>query len=262
MTQEAAPQEPGADASPETESAAESPPAVKADDTPAEPERSKESEVQERINKLTKRYYDERRAAQAKDEEIAKLRRQLEDAPKEREPVKTLEDFDFDQGKYIAYLEDRNEKRATEAAKKVAEQFQKDAQGRENFARFLERERKFAETVDDYHEAVNPDRWPCSQVMAAEIHQSDVGPQMTYHLAKNPDVALEIAQLSDAQAVRRMVILEAEMKASRIKPKMVSEAPPPPPKIPAGDPAIEKDPSEMTDAEFAKWRRKQIAQRH
>jgi len=52
--------------------------------------------------------------------------------------------------------------------------------------------------------------------------------------------------------------LEGKLAADRdkAKAKSVSQAPPPPPKIEAGAATVEKDPSSMTDAEFAKWRRK------
>jgi hypothetical protein len=100
--------------------------------------------------------------------------------------------------------------------------------------------------------------------MAGEIHASDVGPELAYHLGKNPDVAAEISLLPERDAIRRMAFLEVELKAekAKAKPNTVSGAPPPPPKIPAGDAKIEKNPSDMTDAEFSKWRRRQIAQRH
>jgi hypothetical protein len=46
------------------------------------------------------------------------------------------------------------------------------------------------------------------------------------------------------------------------KAKTVSDAPPPPPKIPAGDAGLEKGFEEgMSDAAFAKMRGKQIANR-
>ncbi len=93
---------------------------------------------------------------------------------------------------------------------------------------------------------------------------SDIGPEMTYHLAKNTELASEIAILSPRETVRRMTLLEAELKSEKAKTSTsVSKAPPPTPTIPSGDAALAKkiDDADLSDAEFEKMRRKQIANR-
>ena len=94
------------------------------------------------------------------------------------------------------------------------------------------------------------------------IHASEVGPQMALKLANDPTTASEISGLSMIGAVRRMTLLEQDIKTEMSKTaKKVSDAPPPPPKIKAGDPGLSKDVKDMSDKEFAKWREKQIANR-
>jgi hypothetical protein len=96
------------------------------------------------------------------------------------------------------------------------------------------------------------------------ITESDDGPALAYYLGKNLDVAARIAQLPPLAAARELGRIEVNLAFEREKAKLkpvVSQAPPPTPKIEATEPAVSKDPSQMTDREFAKWREKQIAQR-
>jgi hypothetical protein len=87
---------------------------------------------------------------------------------------------------------------------------------------------------------------------------SDAGAKLIHHLGTDLDEAARIVSLPPLQMAREMTRLE--MKLAQTKAKPVSNAPAPITPI-AGVKASSKDPSEMTDAEFAKWRRAQIAQR-
>lgn len=77
-------------------------------------------------------------------------------------------------------------------------------------------------------------------------------------LGSDPDLAAEFADLSAVQQARRIARLEIELsKAPEIKhsnaPKPITPA--------RGAASTEKSPAEMSDAEFAAWRKRQIAQR-
>ena len=100
--------------------------------------------------------------------------------------------------------------------------------------------------------------------MSDRIRVSDIGPELAYHLAKNPGTASEISNLTSRDdVVARMTMLEQSLKTEKAKTgKSVSTAPPPTPKLPAGDTGLEKGYSkEMSDSEFNKMRRKEIASR-
>jgi len=238
------------------ENAADSPPAgEQAPDKKIEPDK-----FQPRLDKLTKNWRTSERTVQERDETIAGLRKQLAEAPKER--GKTLEDFEFDQAKFLDYRLDEVKKESLAEAERLMTQFQGRTEAQHAFGEFQERELEFSKKTEDYRMTVDPDSWACSTVMAAEIHQSTMGPEIAYHLAKNPDKAMDISRLPERDAVRRMAILEVTLKAEKAKtPKTVSEAPPPPPKVKGGAVGLEKDPAKMSDSEFAKWRRNQIENR-
>lgn len=88
---------------------------------------------------------------------------------------------------------------------------------------------------------------------------SDAGAKLIHHLGSDLDEAARIVSLPPLQMARELTKLE--LKLSQTKAKPVSNAPAPITPI-AGVVASSKDPSEMSDAEFAKWRKAQIAQRN
>ena len=88
---------------------------------------------------------------------------------------------------------------------------------------------------------------------------SDAGAKLIHHLGKDLDEAARIAALTPVQRARELTKLELKLNQPA-KPKPVSQAPAPITPI-AGSGATSKDPSQMTDQEFAKWRKSQIAQR-
>jgi hypothetical protein len=87
---------------------------------------------------------------------------------------------------------------------------------------------------------------------------SDAGAKLLHHLGKDLDEAARISALPPVLMARELTKLE--LKLSQPQPKPVSKAPAPITPIAASG-STSKDPSEMTDAEFAKWRKSQIAQR-
>jgi hypothetical protein len=87
---------------------------------------------------------------------------------------------------------------------------------------------------------------------------SDAGAKLLHHLGTDLDEAARIAALSPVQMARELTKLEFKLGQKTVKP--VSNAPAPISPI-AGTKGGSKDPAEMTDAEFANWRRSQIAKR-
>lgn len=84
----------------------------------------------------------------------------------------------------------------------------------------------------DYEDKVARGRWACSQDMATAIKESDVGPDLAYHLASNPDEAQRIASLTPHSQIRELGKLEAKLSAPTTpQPKLVSSAPDPIPSV-------------------------------
>jgi len=74
--------------------------------------------------------------------------------------------------------------------------------------------------------------WDCTQDMATAIRESDLGPDLAYHLATNPGEARRIASLSPHSQIRELGKLEAQLSAPAApQPKLVSSAPDPIPAV-------------------------------
>jgi hypothetical protein len=79
----------------------------------------------------------------------------------------------------------------------------------------------------------------------------------------NADEAASIAKMGPLQAGRAIAKLELKLEAAKSQAKLKpSNAPAPIEAVRGGGVKVEKDPAQMTDAEFAAWRRAQIAQRN
>lgn len=226
---------------------------------------------------------ERRKGVGARIDELTRLRRDAErdrdhwrelamrghQQPKAHEPQadakpKTLADFEFNDAEFQSYLFKEAEKRATAAAREALKAEQEQAQEQKRRNEFTARERKFAETQPDYFEVTRAENLSITQEMVDALADSEDAAALLYYIAKNADEAERIAQLSPKAAARALGRIEERLSAEREKAKakpVVSQAPPPPPKLEAKEASVEKDPSEMTDAEFAKWRKKQIAAR-
>lgn len=218
--------------------------------------------TQSRIDKLTKRFREAERETSLIRSENDRLLSELASRPEPIEPAKTLADFDYDESKYRDYIRDDARKAAEKAAERVVRELSGKSEADRVKVDFKRRQEDFAATVDDFEKVVYDDNLKISGVMAEEIRVSEIGPQMAYYLGKHPDESSELAGLSQRETVRRMTLLESRLLSEKSKTsKKVSDAPPPPPVIKAGDAGLEKDPAKMSDAEFARMRRKQIANR-
>jgi hypothetical protein len=102
------------------------------------------------------------------------------------------------------------------------------------------------------------DALPLTTSIAQAIIESDEAPRLMAHLASNPAEVQRIANLSPARQAEE--IGKLEIKIQDAKPVQISKAPAPITPIGSRG-SSSKDPSDMSDAEFAKWRKSQIAQR-
>jgi len=157
-----------------------------------------------------------------------------------------------------AYLQAQVEHLAERKAAEKLEQRERAQEADRRQEAFLEKAEKVAERYPDFQAVVSNPTLPINEAMAEFIADSDQGADIAYHLGKNPMKAAQIAQMSPIKAARELTRIESELSQTQAKP--VSKAPAPITPI-AGVGASSKSPSEMTDAEFAKWRKSQIANR-
>lgn len=175
--------------------------------------------------------------------------------------VKTLADFNFDEGQHQAYIAQTAAKAATEAAKRELRAEQEAQRKQRELSEYVSRVKDFAKDKPDFNEVAN--YAPINDQIAEMVVRSEQGPEIAYHLGKNPDIATSLSALPPQVAAYELGVLAARLKferetASKAK-VLLSQAPPPPPKI-AGSEAgnVEQDPTKMTQAQFNKWRAKQI----
>lgn len=236
----------------------------------AKPEDHEPRGVAKRLKELT----DARRAAEAREERLARLleetlrgRQGSAPEPKPEQP-KTLKDFNYDESAYRDHLYTEARKEAEKAAREAGTKWQAEQDAIARRARFDERVEAFAKTVADYHEVVTEDT-PISEGMADAIMDSDEAGALMYYLGNNPEEARKLYRLSPAKAGREIQRIEDRLIAERKKAaeKPVSQAPPPPPKLEGVDPgnvsvkpdAIESD--ALSDADWTKRRNQQLAAR-
>jgi hypothetical protein len=222
-----------------------------------------------KINKLTyHRREAEREAAYWREQALRNQAPQQQAAPEAPQPAaKTLEDFNFDTTAFQQYVFAEAARLAEKAGETAAERkFREQADAEQSSKRqtsWKAKVKTFASETEDFEEVAYTA--PISNEVAGLIQAMDDGPAVAYYLGKNPDEAERISQLPKELAAIALgghqTRLSYERKAADQARKKVSSAPPPPAKIDAVEAAVEKDPSTMSDAEFAKWRRRQIAQR-
>jgi hypothetical protein len=174
------------------------------------------------------------------------LREQQE--AKAREVAPKRESFQDDDAYLQAQIEHLAEQRAAEKIA-IREQQSKHEKVQEAF---LEKAEKAIERYPDFQAVVGNPELAINDAMAEFISDSDQGPDVAYFLGKNPMRAAQIAQMTPVKATVALLQIEAELSA---KPKpRPSNAPAPITPI-GGASGATKPTGDMTDEEYAKWRR-------
>jgi hypothetical protein len=223
-----APVETPSDATPETKSEASAEPGDNSgDDAAAAPKRK--HWAHDRIDTLTRQRYEAERQA-----EYWKQR-----ATQSVDP-NTL---DYEEG-IAERVAQRHRQEQADTAKETAGQLAVEAF---NYRETIARE-KFA----DYDTVTRNPNVAITPVMAEVIRDSDVGPDLAYHLGMNTAEAARIAALPPARQAVELGKLEARVTAPKTLP-----AQPPAPVQPVNAIAAggAKDPGEMSMAEYVAWRK-------
>lgn len=112
-------------------------------------------------------------------------------------------------------------------------------------------------------EGASKGTWDCSQELALELIDSDHGDAIAYHLASNPAEARRLSALPSRSLAREIGKLELTLaEAPVVKPKVVSDAPPPPKRSAKGNVrsgGFDVENSSFED--FEKWASKQMNRR-
>lgn len=214
--------------------------------------------VQKRIDRLTRDKY----RLQA---ELDVARKQAPQSEAKPQPPSSGEPKADQFKSYEEYLEARAEWKAEQRVEKRLGELRDNAQRQAGQAeqeklqtQWEKRVSEALTTYDDFEEVALSPEVPISEPMMAAILRSPKGADVAYHLGKNHDLAAQIAALDPIGAAIRIGELAASL--TRPTPKKTTGAPPPISPV-GGRATTSNDPSQMSDAEFAKWRREQIRRR-
>lgn len=227
-----------------------------AEDSGAEPK--KKSKVQERIDELTAKRREAEREAQYWREQAEKSIKP-EKANVDVEPVKPKFDDFSDIDEYEAavekYASDKAVYQESQVIKRQTE-LQKQFEEQQRAATFAAKSAEFAARHPDFYAAVQNPNLTISNEMAEAIRSSDRGPELAYHLGKNPELAEQIAALPASLQYMTLGKLEASLTAPT--PPAVPMTKAPAPVKPIGSKAlVEKAPEDMSYSEYRAWRMKQ-----
>lgn len=199
----------------------------------APPEAVTETTEQQEAKRQSKfqRRLDRQKSARVAAETELRLTKerlaQLEAQPKSQQPDSGEPKREAYQD-YESYLRAVTKYDAEQVTTKQLKAEREDRQSREQHSRatasqeklakdWSEREISFQAASKDYTEVVTPfveeELGQFSDVARRAIVESEVGPQVLYHLAKNPDEAERIADLSPVRQVAELGKLEAKMPA-------------------------------------------------
>ena len=243
------------------------------DDAGIEPERKHWS--QRRIDELTRNWRESERREQALLEMLRDRQQPTPEPPKPAEPARmpTLADFEYDEGRYQTAFLDYATKQAEAVIERRFNEREQRAVEQQRQSTHEERMTAYAKARPDFADRASDPTLPISQPMAAVIMDIDSGPEIVDWLADNREAAATIARLPLHLAALELGRVEGRLEAEKAAKAAaaapppvpsVTQAPPPPPVVPEAEEADsgpERDPTKMSDAEFAKWRKRQIAQR-
>lgn len=242
--------------------------------------------TQDEVNEIVKKRLE--RAGRATERELAdRVQREVdaairryvpakaevavsEEAPK-RDDFDSYEDFIRAEARYVAKQEFRAER---EAAQKAEREAKEKASRDDALRQFDERKAATAAKYEDFEDALEvAKRLPITDAMFEAMVRTPEGWDIVHHFGTHPDEAHRIATLPPyAQAAEIGKLAARVAVGAQGAPATVAAVPAPTksapvskapePIKPGGESAkVEKDPVNMTDAEFAAWRKRQIAQR-
>jgi hypothetical protein len=189
------------------------------------------SEITKQREEARKEAQTEREARQALEARLAALEKQpapqqAQAADQEPQPSQFNDAFEYARALALYSTEQALEQRdRQEAEAKVAQERQKVI---ETWANKVQQAKA---VLPDFDDIVASSDVVIQDDIRDAILESDVGPQILYHLAENEDVAKKIAGLSAKQALREIGKLEARFEAKETapetKPVVRSKAPAP-----------------------------------
>lgn len=216
------------------------------------------------------RQLDERRGGSKSGDGPATGASDADDAEPKPEDFKTVGEYTRALTKYLV---DKKAKEAGEAGARKSQQDRAREQAEETASTFATRQTEFSKVTLDYEEVIGDSELNIPNAGMQYLVESEMGPQLAYHLAKKPDVAERLSRLSPARVIAELGKLEARLEDAKTvakpngdkpngeaadttqTPRQVSRAPAPIQPL-SGDAAtpVNKDPAQMSFQELRAFR--------
>jgi len=171
-------------------------------------------------------------------------------------------------GEYTRALTKYEVAKAKREALANAEKSTQQAQAAERGETFIKRQSEFMKAHPDYEEVVEGANFEVPHVGLQFMVESEYGPQLAYHLAKNPDIAERLRTLSPGRVIAELGKLEAkfEKQPEPATPAVaatpsVSRAPAPITPIEGKTTPVQQDPAKMNFRELREYERQREAAR-
>lgn len=229
------------------------------DDKPRDAKGKFTSPTQERINELTRARreaereaeYWKQRASPAKTEAPAP-KPEVGNFQDYNEYIEAMADWKADQKVAKAF-----EARDAEAAKSAEQRVQES-----KAQTFHERVNAAKASIPDFDAVVNATEAVVPQHVTDAILESEKGAELLYHLAKHPEQAERLAQMSVREADREIGRIEATLGQTKTAPVTKPASKAPAPMRPTGSgaaTAVTNDPGKMSHEEYRAMRKSQGA---
>lgn len=207
--------------------------------------------LQERIDEITRQRHEAQREA-AYWRGIAETR-EAKAQPAEADAEPKPEAFE-DYGAYVRALA-KFEAKAIVKAELGQQKTQ--AQEEAKATTWQQRVEAVKAEIPDYDAVMSASTAPMSPAMAEAIKDSDIGPKVLHHLAKNPEIAAKLSRLEPVAAIREIGRIEASLSVKAEAPpapKRITSAPTPPTPVGSGRSTV-GDPGKMSQADYMEWRK-------
>ena len=182
-------------------------------------ERKQNPKLERRFSEITKQREEARQEAQREREARAALEERLAALEKQSQPQQAVvADQEPQPSQFNDAFEYAKALAEYTADKRIAEMKQEEAKAKEAVERqkvidqWTQKVQKAKADLPDFDDIVASSEVVVNDDIRDAILESDVGPQILYHLAENDEVAKKIAGLSPKQALREIGKLEARFE--------------------------------------------------
>jgi hypothetical protein len=179
------------------------------------------------------------------------------------EAAPTLESCGYDTDKWTKAMHAWTDRRIEGGVTRAVQTVKQEQTVETRVNNFRAREAAFAAAAPDYAVVIgNPALPRLAGDVAATVMDSEMGPQIIYHLGKNPEKAAKIARMNPVQQGAAIGRLEAELTAAKPKTQKtptnnITRAPNPPTPTQGRGNTPSVDPSKMSAKEWIEWDRQQ-----